>query len=210
MQRKVFRIEQMFADRRQSPLASRGPIAQLKALNELADRRDLTGDEIKRELALVQETVARNRQELASLVGDRNERRMARAAGELAAAVAGTEKATQKILQQAEGIDECAKALAATLKTDYQRGLAHDIQDHAVHIYEACNFQDLAGQRIAKVIDTLNLLEQRLSAMLAHCDGRPAEAASGRQAKAKGLINGPKLDGDGGHASQSDIDALFV
>jgi chemotaxis protein CheZ len=33
----------------------------------------------------------------------------------------------------------------------------------------------------------------------------PAVAKSGDRA----LLNGPKLDGDAGHASQSDIDAMF-
>jgi chemotaxis protein CheZ len=133
---------------------------------------------------------------------------MARAAGELGAAVAGMEKATQKILQQAECIDECAKALTATLKDDYKRGLAQDIQDHTVQIYEASNFQDIAGQRIANVIETLNLIEQQLSVMLARCDGDAAQAPL--KPAGNGLINGPKLDGDTGHASQSDIDTMFA
>ena len=133
---------------------------------------------------------------------------MTRAAGELGAAVAGMEKATQKILHEAEGIDECARALTATLQDDYKRGLAQDIQDHTVKGYEACNFQDLAGQRIAKVIETLNLVEEQLSVMLARCDGRAAEPPL-PQPNGGGLINGPRLDGDAGHASQRDIDAIF-
>jgi chemotaxis protein CheZ len=134
---------------------------------------------------------------------------MARAAGELGAAVAGMEKATQKILHEAEGIDECARALTATLKDDYKRGLAQDIQDHTVQVYEACNFQDLAGQRIAKVVETLNLVEEQLLAMLARCNGRAAETPARQLAAGGGLINGPKLDGESGHASQRDIDAIF-
>ena len=91
------------------------------------------------------------------------------------------EKATQTILHEAEGIDECARALGSTLKTDYERGLAQDIQEHTVKIYEACNFQDLAGQRIAKVIATLDLVEEQLSAMLDRCNGRAAAAAQARR-----------------------------
>ncbi|MGB9400589.1 MAG: hypothetical protein WCB69_15555 [Pseudolabrys sp.] len=40
------------------------------------------------------------------------------------------------------------------------------MQDHVVRIYEACNFQDLAGQRIGKVITMLIMLEERLVAMI--------------------------------------------
>ncbi len=209
MQRKIFRVEQMFAGRRAaSPAAGkREPVDQLKALSDLGGRQDVTADDLKRELASVQDTIARNRRDLAGLIGDGKERRLTRAAGELGAAIAGMEKATQKILHEAEGIDECARALAATLKTDYERGLAQDIQEHTVKIYEASNFQDLAGQRIAKVIAALDLVEERLSAMLDGCNGRAAAAP--KPAPANGLINGPKLDGDAGHASQGDIDAMF-
>jgi len=210
VQRKVFRVEQMFAGRRAGPLAQAGarePVEQVKVLSQLGGRHDVAADELARELAIVQETIARNRRELAALIGDSSERRLTRAADELGASVAGMEKATQKILHEAEGIDECAKALASTLKNEYERGLAQDIQDHTVRIYEASNFQDLAGQRIAKVIGTLNMVEERLSAMLDRCNGRAAAAP--KQAPASGLINGPKLDGDAGHASQRDIDAMF-
>jgi chemotaxis protein CheZ len=209
VQRKVFRVEQMFAERRaHAPVRAfrREPIEQIKTLSELGSR-SVSGDELKRKLAVVQATIARNRQELAALIGASKERRMARAAGELGAAVAGMENATQKVLHQVEGIDECAKALTATLKDDYNRGLAQDIQDHTVQIYEACNFQDIAGQRIAKVIETLNLIEEQVSAMLARCDGGPTEPVA--KTAGDGLINGPKLDGDTGHTSQQDIDTMF-
>lgn len=78
-------------------------------------------------------------------------------------------------------------------------------------IYEACNFQDLAGQRIGKVIDTLGQIEQAVTRMLTRCqqplDGEEKIAAM--PAPQRGLLNGPRLDGDSGHASQNEIDALF-
>jgi chemotaxis protein CheZ len=207
VQRKVFRVEQMFAERR-APAGGRDAVDQLKALCELGNRRDISGDELERELASVQDTIAQNRRALMSLIGEAKDRRMARAAGELGGAIAGMEKGTQKILHEAEGIDECARALTATLKDDYKRGLAQDIQDHIVQVYEACNFQDLAGQRIAKVIEMLNTVEEQLSVMLARCNGRTAEGP--KPAARDGLINGPKLDGDSGHTNQRDIDTMFT
>src|SRR4051812_43194767 len=100
VQRKVFRVEQMFAERRAHAPARafrRAPIEQIKTLSELGSR-SVSGDELTRELAVVQATIARNRQELAALIGTHEERRMARAAGELGAAVVGMENATQKVL----------------------------------------------------------------------------------------------------------------
>jgi len=211
VQRKVFRVEQMFAERRSAPAApgDRGAVDQLKALRHLGAQRDAGADTLKRELALVKDIIARNRRELASLIGESHDRRMTRAAGELGAAIAGMEKATHKILQETEGIDERARTLCSTIKTEYERGLAQDIQDHTVRIYEACNFQDLSGQRIANVIETLNLVDEQLSAMLASCNGRPADAEPPKPAAGDELLNGPRLDGDSGHASQQDIDAMF-
>src|SRR5262249_46505802 len=126
----------------------------------------------------------------------------------LGAAGEGMEKATQKILASAEAVDDCARALAAALSNDYHHGLAQDVQDHVVRIYEACNFQDLAGQRIGKVIALLIMIEEKLAAMIACNSGtgaRPAEAAPRTE-----LINGPRLDGAAGHASQGDVDAMFA
>ena len=207
MQRTVFRVEQMLASRRAPAPRVSADVA--KAPRALALQHDRPSDALKDEVGALQEIVAHNRRDIALLIGDDKNRRMPRAAGELGAAIAGMEKATQKILHEAEGIDECARALTATLQDDYKRGLAQDIQDHTVQVYEACNFQDLAGQRIAKVIETLNLVEEQLAAMLARCDGRAAEAETQRPTAGSGLINGPKLDGDSGHASQRDIDAIF-
>jgi chemotaxis protein CheZ len=140
VQRKVFRVERMFADRRAGALeqtaGERETIDQLTALRALGARRELSGDQLQRELTLVQETIAHNRREIVSLIGESKERRhMVRAAGELGAAAAGMEKATQKILHTAEAIDDVAKALAATLKSGYERGLAQDIQERTVAIY---------------------------------------------------------------------------
>jgi chemotaxis protein CheZ len=125
-------------------------VDELKALRTLAERRDESGAEavvlLTRELALVRDTIARNKRDLAALIGDGKQRGIARAADDLGAAVDGMEKATQKILMSAEVVDDSAKALTATLRDDYKRGVAQDIQDHVVQIYEACNFQDLAGR----------------------------------------------------------------
>ena len=203
MQRKVFRVEQMFGGRAAARRTStrHDQVDELKALRALpsgATRADDAVQSLKRELALIHDTIARNKRELAALIGDGNERRMARAAGELGAAVEGMEKATQKILKSAEVIDDSAKALTASLKDDYKRGLAQEIQDHVVKIYEACNFQDLAGQRIGKVIETLNMVEDQVAAMLERCNGRAGRVAAAGQAVAPpaALLNGPRLDGD--------------
>lgn len=199
MQRKVFRIEELVgsnARQRDADLVAAEPAPT-----------------VEHELAGIQDIIARNKRALSALINDGNERRMSRAAGELGAAVEGMETATQKILASAEAIDECARALAAALTDDYHHGLAQDVQDHVVRVYEACNFQDLAGQRIGKVIATLMMVEEHLAAMIEryHSSSEASRpAAETHRTYAADLINGPRLDGASGHVSQKDIDAMFA
>jgi chemotaxis protein CheZ len=169
------------------------------------------GSVLARELAAIQSAILHNMRELSVLINDGKDRRMARAAGELGAAVESMETATQNILASAEVIDDCARALASALSDGYQRGLVQDVQDHVVRIHEACNFQDLAGQHIGKVIATLVMVEERIVAMIQRysgAGGQPAQAS--KPSSSSELINGPRLDGAGGHASQLDIDAMFA
>ncbi len=210
MQRKVFRVEQMFAaHRRSAPAAkSNGSYAFVERHEDAAK----TGArEHEHELVALRETLARNKQDLATLIGGQQDRRMVRAAGELGAAVDAMEQATQAILQATETIDDGARSLGSALKHKHERELAQDIQDHAVKIFEACNFQDLAGQRIGNVLKMLTLVEDQIAAMLERCKHirGPADAFATASAAGNGLINGPRLDGDSGHADQNAIDALF-
>jgi len=191
VQRKIFRVEEMHGKSRVT--ARPGESARAAPA---------------RELEAVLEIIHSNKRELMALKGSAAEPRMTRAAYELGAAIDGMEKAAQKILKCSEAIDENARTLAATLKTGYERGLAQDIQEQTMRIYEACNFQDLAGQRIGKAIAALQAVEEHVARMIALSDGvavapQPAAAPVAR------LVNGPMLDGDRGHASQSDIDAMF-
>jgi chemotaxis protein CheZ len=194
VQRKIFRVEQMSGkghERATTPRTSEPPQQGLA-----------------RELAVLRELITHNRRELTALQGSAAEPRMTRAAYELGAAIDGMEKATQKILKCGEAIDESARTLAVTLKTPYNIGLAQEIQEQTLRIFEACNFQDLAGQRIGKAITALQAVEEHVARMLALWD---AVAVAPAPAKPTGprLVNGPKLDGDQGHASQSDIDTMF-
>ncbi len=191
VQRKIFRVEEMHGKSRVGARAGE-PARAAPA----------------RELDAFLEIIERNKRELMALRGSASEPRITRAVYELGAAIDGMEKAAQKILKYSEAIDENARTLAATLKTGYERGLAQDIQEQTMRIYEACNFQDLAGQRIGKGIAALHAVEEHVARMLALSDG-VAVTPQPAVAPVKRLVNGPKLDGDQGHASQSDIDAMF-
>lgn len=199
VQRKAFRIEAMLTPRRTGAHA----VDAGRANDVLAALRS--------EIAQAREAIARNRQDLTALVGDAQERRLPRAAAQLGAAVDDMRSATDQILDLAEAADDSARALAASLQDDYKRGLAQEIQDQIVKIYEACNFQDIAGQHIGKVIGLLETMEGQLDAIIARSTGAHPDTRT-RSSVAPGtdsLLNGPKLASDSGHATQHDIDRIF-
>ena len=211
MQRKIFRVEQMVGTRRARDVV-RSPHSDQVSVSETTPAPEAKVA-ARHELSALANVVAHNMRALMALINDGKDRRMARAAGELAAAVESMETATQKVLASVEAIDDCARVLVSALSDDYHHGLAQDIQDHVVRVYEACNFQDLAGQRIGKVIATLAMVEEQLAVMIENCNSvdnavQPDKAAGSRPTS--DLLHGPRLDGAGGHASQQDIDLMFA
>ena len=172
-------------------------------------------EKLKVELDLIYDAITRTKREIAVLHGKSfNGEEMAKVNGELGAVVGGTEEATQHILEATEAIDNAATALSRVTSPDQQKLLSEEIQERVVSIFEACNFQDLTGQRITKVMATMRFIEQHIYEMMEIWGGVDAIRAHAppivdtREGDAR-LLNGPKLDGDVGHASQDDIDALF-
>jgi chemotaxis protein CheZ len=201
-------------------------ITELKALRDLIERRitpaaDLDAGQfgpsglrqLKDETDSIQRAIARTKQEIATLhFGAFNTHGQARATQELDAVVDGTERATQQILEAAETIEEAANSLSASVKGEQDRALAQDIRDCVIRVFEACNFQDISGQRIAKVLATLKFIEDRIAHMLEIWGGSEVlRDYSPTQGQAeKKFLHGPKLDGDQDHASQEDVDAMFA
>ena len=172
-------------------------------------------EKLKIELDLIHDAISRTKREIAVLHGKSFDgEEMAKVNGELGAVVGGTEQATQQILEAAEAIDNAASAPGKVTSPDQQKILSEDIQERVVSIFEACNFQDLTGQRINKVMTTMKFIEHHIVVMMDIWGGVDAIKAhvppvvDTRDEDDK-LLNGPKLAEDAGHASQDDIDALF-
>jgi chemotaxis protein CheZ len=171
---------------------------------------------LKGELDLIQDAIIRTKQEIATVhVTGFEGPEMVRVTNELDAIVGGTESATDTILSNAEEIDQLASTLAPRLKDEQNQQLVQDMQERVIKIFEACNFQDLTGQRITKVVGTLKFIETHIVRMmeiwggLDAFKGIEAETIAQRQGDAR-LLNGPRIAGEGGHASQDDIDAMFA
>ncbi|THD53262.1 MAG: chemotaxis protein [Bradyrhizobium sp.] len=190
-------------------------VAETQALLETYRAQIEQCEKLKVELDLIYDAITRTKREIAVLHGKSfNGEEMAKVNGELGAVVGGTEEATQQILEAAEAIDNAATALSRVTSPDQQKLLSEEIQERVVSIFEACNFQDLTGQRIKKVMTTMKFIENHITVMMDIWGGVDAikshapPVVDAREGDAK-LLNGPKLDGDDGHASQNDIDALF-
>jgi len=190
-------------------------IAETQAMLETYRAQIEQCEKLKVELDLIHDAISRTKREIAVLHGKSfNGEEMAKVNGELGAVVGGTEQATQQILEATEAIDQAATALSKNISPDQQKLLSEDIQERVVAIFEACNFQDLTGQRISKVMTTMKFIENHINVMMDIWGGVDAIKSHAppivdtREGDAR-LLNGPKLEGDAGHASQDDIDALF-
>jgi len=160
---------------------------------------------IYRECRALSDYITNARKEIASLQpGDLESARIPRAGLELDAIVQQTEEATNTIMEAAEeimGADPSdADAYAATT------------QDAVMRIFEACSFQDITGQRISKVVETLSHIEQRVLELrnllgVTEEDIEEAKAEAGPISEDKALLSGPALDGEG--INQGEVDALM-
>ena len=169
---------------------------------------------LRTELDAMKDAITSTKLEIATLHrSDSEGKGMRRVAGELDAVVEATERATTTILSAVEDIETHAACIKAAKKGG--NADAEAILERTVAMYEACNFQDLTGQRIGKIVGVLKFVEERLDRMIdlwggldafRSLEGLPDAAALDPD---RALLNGPKLDEDPGHVDQTDIDALF-
>lgn len=138
-------------------------------------------------------------------VNDLKESRIPAAGQELDAIVKATEDATNTIMENAE-------ALLAAAPKDVKSYQAL-VNDHVMKIFEACSFQDITGQRVAKVVETLQMIEARVGRFAEAVQAKDVqgflddrEAARAKRAE-KLLLNGPQLAGKG--VDQKKVDDMF-
>ncbi|MFV3073097.1 protein phosphatase CheZ [Niveispirillum fermenti] len=133
------------------------------------------------------------------------------ASEQLSAVVRATEAATNIIISAAEEVEDIVNEVRSQLPEGYQSSRLKDLNDVTLRIFEACNFQDLTGQRITKVVQALAFIEERIDSMMSVWNSKEFEALPLPPSIAKhddGLaLHGP-MDGQAS-VSQADIDALF-
>ena len=183
----------------------------LKLAHQLTDTMKLffssLDQSICQEFNYIADYISKTRDEIAALrPNDIKTERIPSAGAELEAVVGDTERATETIMSEAEAV-LCEEA------TDYDEYRAN-IEARMMTIIEACSFQDLSGQRVSKVVNSLRHVESRVARFAEVMGVRDADTFETEEEKAereraeKNLLNGPAIGGP--ETSQDDIDALFA
>lgn len=171
-------------------------------------------DQIQTEVADISGRIKATKVEMAALRHPlAGEDRFIQASQELSAVVSSTEAATNTIMGCAEELEEIVNELKASSE-GYQKDRLGDMHEVVVRIYEACNFQDLTGQRITKVVRALSFIEERIEAMMGLWNRREFEAMplppTVTKMDGELELHGPSEETQNGNISQADIDALFA
>lgn len=181
-----------------------------------SDFQSLGGDTeeiLHREIIKMAEGIQLAKTEIAAISSKQqgeNSQSISGATIHLDAVVKSTEKASNEIMDAADAIQAAAAGIGGEAE--------QKIMDASMKIYEACNFQDLTGQQINKVIELISFLEDRLQKISAIFTNGNLPEASDNHSEVKNvseinpanidtesLKNGPQLE----QPSQDDIDALF-
>lgn len=196
-----------------------GPGAPAGAAAQPSPEMDEMARDVRIEIAQMVRVIAKTKQEISQIKhpfgneGDKIER----AHSELDAIVMATEQATQTILEATEKLEAGFSNLAVLAEEDQEMlEMVDNLNDQVTQILEACNFQDITGQRITKVVKTVRFIEDRILAMIAIWGAQafedlpiPSDAATegGADDGDQNLLQGPQLGNEG--ISQDEIDALF-
>lgn len=173
----------------------------------------LEADRLKSDLEELSAAIERTKQEILSMrVSGEGGDKIYTASEALRAVVGDTETSTNNIINAAEGVEEIAGRLRAQLNDDDSLNLVDDLFQHATSIFENCNFQDITGQRITKVVNTMEFIDKRINRMMeiwggdSGFDNVEIEIEDDRPIGE--VLLGPAVEGDGS-IGQDDIDALF-
>lgn len=213
---KTFRIEAGLLATRSAEVAQEG----LDALRQ--DRARLPECEPgTRPMRTKLEAIDETRRQLAALqVGSPHELTIGRMGSELDAVVMDAAEATNAVLDSVEAMQEIIEGLRGGVSSPQATADLDRLARHVVSLLETCNFQDLTGQRIGRVVEKLGEVERRIARLTDVWGGQEslggliaeqaARLAAERETEGSfQLASGPQLIGQHGHVDQDDIDRLF-
>ena len=129
-----------------------------------------------------------------------------------------------RVFGELEALSEVIKSARSELSTlspedirNEHTSAATDELDAVVRMFKACSFQDITGQRITNVVQTLKVIEAKVDGVLqAFGDdvarerktNLDAELDTGSDRADEQILHGPQSEGEA--SSQEDIDKLLT
>lgn len=168
-------------------------------------------EKLRTELQELSDVILETRREIASLQSPSGQK-LNTMTDQLDAVVGDTETATNSILEAVESIEDKAESMELNASSPEETECLEGIAQAVMKIYEACNFQDVTGQRISKVVTTLSFVDERINKMIEILGGEDQlgdiEVVE-LQARFDGDVelSGPRVEGH--EISQDEIDSLF-
>lgn len=123
---------------------------------------------------------------------------------ELEAVIAETSKAANTILDNCDGLNNLLYAPETLTQMETAEGreqLLDSLRNGVQNIMVACSFQDIAGQRIRKTLESINEIEDRISGALEGMGVGPETLKAAAASNSKESIKSG--------STQDEIDALF-
>lgn len=170
-------------------------------------KKPLSAEQMQQEIQKIAEYINQAKCEIAGIAKTENPdsgKNLATASLELNEVVRHTEEAANVIMDNAERI------IALAANTGAQ---AVELNAHGLAIIEACSFQDITGQRIKKVLKTIDQIELRIGNLIKLFGGHPPEGFKVGEVETtpgrpdEHLMEGPQLAKN--KPSQDDVDKLF-
>lgn len=136
---------------------------------------------------------------------------------ELGIVVEATDSAANDIMNVSEELQNTADKIRDEIENGNPDGVEQhcaSLEEASTNLLMACSFQDLTGQRINKVVNTLSHLEHLIDGLFEALEISRGTAEGGLHAFADDderpdtdLLHGPQNEGEG--ISQAEIDAMF-
>jgi chemotaxis protein CheZ len=179
--------------------------SSVETLKEFLNRLDtIVGNDFHQ----IMEKISETRDDMQLLNTKEDVDPLSSAENELKLVVKATEDATNRIMEAAETIMTADPQDPATYHTT--------VESNIMEIFEACSFQDITGQRINRVVETLDFVDYRIH-KIANFLGIENEKErrdfdetaflERLQRKDDLILHGPQDDAEA--VSQNDIDNLF-
>ena len=179
------------------------------AIDTLKEAR-VTNHQVYDQLAALAQYIANAKQEIANIRADAiSGEHIPSATDQLDEVIGATEEATNKIMDCCDAINTIAGKQSIPTQ--------QELTEQVTKIYEACNFQDITGQRITKVVRTLKHIDGQVNLLLKALDDAGFQIeknvdmvglnVSKSTDTEKHLLNGPQTADTA--IKQDDIDKLF-